>query len=123
MADVDYLQYFSWWTFAIAAAGYTAMLLFLNNSRWSPQDIFSKQNAKSLLGMTTIHLAFLAILLAYLWTMPHFYFQMPNWSYERGRDGSGLDILSIIAMTAMAMTEIRLLYAKKREFSAPSEEI
>lgn len=123
MADVDYLQYFSWWTFAIAAAGYTAMLLFINNSRWSPQSIFSKQNARSLIEMTAIHLAFLVILLAYLRIMPHFYFQMPNWFYQRGRGGSGLDILSIVAMTAMAMIEVRLLYAKKREFGEPSEEI
>lgn len=123
MADVDFLQYFSWWTFAIAAAGYTAMLLYLNNSRFYPKDIFSKQNARSLIEMTTIHLAFLAVLLAYLWTMPRFYFRMPNWAYQHVRNGSGLDALSIIAMAAMAMVEVRILYAKKREFGEPSEEV
>jgi hypothetical protein len=73
--------------------------------------------------MTTIHPAFLAVLLAYLRTMPRFYFRMPNWAYQHARNGSGLDGFSIVAMAAMAMVEIRLLYAKKREFGEPSEEV
>jgi hypothetical protein len=109
----DPMQYFSWWIYVGVGVVYTA-LVFCGELSKEGTLIFSKQNARSLLEIFTVHLAFLAILLGLMRTGPHIYRFLPNWLTDtfnaRGSSVSVLDIVFILLMIAAHYAERRCLY-------------
>jgi hypothetical protein len=109
--NFDFLQYFSWYSYAVTVILYTALVLHGEFSKKDGPLILSKQNARPLSEIFTIHFAFLAVLLGFMRFAPHIYFRLPGWMIAPfGRAGSAFDYFFIFAMAVMHFIERRWLY-------------
>lgn len=118
---IDFLQYFSWWTYGFTVILYTAMVV--SGEFWQKDRlIFSKQNAKPLSEIVTIHLAFLAVLLGVSKLLPSIYFRLPGWVLGGTITRSHLDFFFVVLMVIMQFIERRWIYVPREEDIATAGE-
>lgn len=113
LLSLDPLQTFSWWICLGVGVFYSALAFRGELSKEGPQ-IFSKRNARSILGILAIHSAFLFILFGLMLIASYIFGLLPNWLtesfYTHGPPISFLDMTFITAMIAAHYIERRYIY-------------
>jgi len=109
----DPLLHFSWWGFIVVAALYSVVVFRGDLSREGP-FILTKENARTPLAISSIHVAFLAFLLWAAWMVPYILPLLPRWMtdriHARGIDVTIADVLFILATLVIHQIERRWLY-------------
>jgi hypothetical protein len=98
--------------FAAISVFYTAMA-FSGIMRRQDARVFSRQNAKPLSSILTIHFEFLALLWGLMWSASLFYPRLPVWITDTSISRRGytyLDLLFVLVMGVMYLIERRWIY-------------
>lgn len=116
----DPLVYFSWPTYFVFGAIYTAFAFSGELSKEGPL-IFSKRNARPLSAVFIVHLAFLTILYGFLRVATYMEPSLPNWlTKDVGRSVSVFNVFFLVALLVMQFIERRWLFVESEpEDSAP----
>ena len=109
--SIDFLAWFSWWSYLITATIYTA-LTFRGELPSVGTWVFSKDNDASVPKILSVHIGFLAFLLTLMRLIPLIYPFMPQWLTEVGGRGSFLDVLFIVALILTHKIERKLVYVE-----------
>jgi hypothetical protein len=117
-SSFDPMQYFSWWVFLGAGLLFTAFtftgILWKNGPL-----VLSKQNAKPVSSVLTIHTEFLLVLFVLTWGAPFLYPALPGWMtdtfHARGTTVSTIDVVYIVLMGIMHLIERRWIYQESED--------
>ena len=107
-------QLFGTWPLYVGAAVFYTAVTFRGELRSSKARIFSRDNARPLSSILTIHALFLTALLISIWVARSVLPDLPEWLtdtmniYEAPM--SGLELVFIFAGLGMHYIELRLLY-------------
>ena len=109
----DSLLHFSWWGYVVVAALYTMVVFRGDLSREGP-FILTKENARTPLAISCIHVAFLTMLLWAARAAPYILPLLPRWMtdtiHARGINLTIADALFILTALAMHQIERRWLF-------------
>jgi hypothetical protein len=110
------LLYFSWFGYLCVVLVYSALTFHGEFSKIDGPLIFSKQNSRSILGISLIHGVFLLAILGALRAVPLVLPLLPEWMTDtfvsHGTHSSIADYLCMIAAIVMYRIERKCLYAE-----------
>jgi hypothetical protein len=109
-------QHYAWLIYAIIAFVYTMFEFGISFTKFSTL-IFSERNSRKHSTVIGIHIAFLAILMGFVWFAFYFYESrynsLPDWLTERrGRGGSWYEIFCILVILLIGVIERQWIYVR-----------
>jgi uncharacterized membrane protein len=110
------LSHYAWLIYVLIAVVYTMIEFGISFTNFGT-PAFSERNAKKPAAVVGIHMAFLAILLGFIWFAFYFYesrySSLPDWLTVRvGRGGSLYSISSIILILLIGAVECRWVFVR-----------
>lgn len=110
------LQHYAWLMYVLIAFADTMIEFGISPIDFST-SVFSKRNAKKPSTVIGIHMAFLAVLLQFIWLAFYFYESryrsLPDWLTEAQGKGINLyEVFSILAVMLIGAIEWRWIYVK-----------